>query len=307
MVVIPSLTQTLKSSVPAGEDWNRHSIWIERYISGDFTPIDEYPPMFELFMIPFYIITGYPNIRFFQPLFAFLSIFAIISLAKKTMNMDGVLFSSLIVSTSYDFVVYAGSLLPQTLDYIFLPVSIILFFEKKYTKTAFIIWFLLGTHNFGVFIYIMFFIYSYLVDKEFLKYLVIVAIFGLVFLPSFLQMTNVISTGGRWENEEMVFKVSFFDRFQLWTTPWDDFLMYPMEHFITFSGFLLWFLLPLTLWSMKKNPYYDKYQLFYVIWFFVIIPLVFFNTLRWWSYSIVPASLFCGSVIGNYLKNNKNN
>ena len=301
--ITPSLEYTLENETPSGEDWNRHSVWIEQYISGDISPMFEYPPIFHLFMTPFYYILRFPNIRYLQPVFSLLAILSTIYLSYKTMDLNGVLMTSLLISTSVAFNQFSGALLPTTFDYIFFPIVIILFLEKRYKLSAFVLWGLIGTHLFGIFLFVIMFIYSYLIDKKFIKYLIIVILCCVVFLPSYVPtLYSTLTSPGRWENDEMVIVTNFTERFQLWTTPWDDFLTYPIEHFLLFSGFLIWFLLPLTLYSMYKYPKYNKIQLLFVIWFIVLLPLIFFNIWRWWGFAVMPVSLFCGSVISNYMR-----
>ncbi len=69
-----------------------------------------------------------------------------------------------------------------------------------------------------------------------------------------------------------------------------------------FSGFTLWLLTPITIFSMRHIKKYDKIQLFYVIWFFGTLPIVFLNIWRWWSFAFIPASLFSSSVITKYIE-----
>ena len=288
LFITPILKISIEQDKPTAEDWNRHGKWILEYASGDFSNITKYLPFYHIIMIPFVLFLGV-NVKYMQLLFGTLAFFSIILFAKKFHGINASMLSALILGSSVIFTQYAPALMPQTLDFILMPLAVIFMLEKRYLKSAFLIFLLSGMHLFGIFVLITMFIYSFLVDKRFLKYLVLVFILILPFYYlissySIFSLNNpVVQIGGEYWKP-------FQYQFQVWSNDWDRYYTYPLTNFLIFTSPVLWLLTPIAIYSMYKVRKYDRIQLLYVIWFIVLLPLIIFNLWRWFSYAIIPTS-----------------
>jgi len=82
---------------------------------------------------------------------------------------------------------------------------------------------------------------------------------------------------------------------------YDHWHSYPPERFLALSGMFIWLLLPVTIYVMYKKRQFNHIQGFYAIWFISFIPLIVLAWWRWWSYALIPATLFISSVISKYI------
>ena len=292
LCLIPTIKSTLSIGVTA-EDWTRHSLWINMYLDGNYYPFSIYPPFYHLFMIPFVLHFG-NYIYIMQPIFLTISFFSILFFVNKYENNLAVILTALILSTSLVFLQFSPALMPQTLDYALFPIAIMLFLDKRYGLSASLVWFLMGTHLVGIFFWTILFFYSLLVDKKYIKYLLFVLLLSIAFYPCYSQGIIIKESILTNRNAE-------FLRFQYWSNPFELYHTYPIHHFLLFSGFLIWFLLPLTIWSMYKLKRYNKIHLIYAVWFIVFLPLGIFAIWRWWSYAVIPVALFTASIISKYI------
>lgn len=302
--VTPALESTLTRGKPTAEDWNRHGVWIQQYIDGDFSPFWKYPPFWHFSLIPFVLLLG-SQIQLSQVLFAGLGFLSIVWLSRKWEGENASILTALMVCSSIVLIQFAPALMPQSFDYIFMPLMAYFFFKKKYWLTTGILVYLGGTHLFGVFPLFIMGIYSLVRRREFLKYVVLATLLCLPFFltsyaSGFVGMTGEIAQIGdqTWR--------PFEHSYQAWSNNWDRQFTYPIYNFIAWSSIVTWLLLPFTIYSMYRVKKYDAYQLFYVCWFIGLVPLMFFNLWRWISYAIIPIILFTSSVISDYLKAREN-
>ncbi len=288
--ITPILQATFEFKKPTAEDWVRHEKWVKMYITGDFSNAFQYPPFYHFLMLPFVLIMG-NSIKFLQPIIATLGFYSILKLVDHTENKNAVLLTAFMLGSSYNFVTYSSTLTPQAIGFILMPVAITGLLQKNYKKMSVCLLIYGGMHEFGIFLMPIFFIYSALVDKNALKYILLIAIIlsPVLLIPYF---------------NETIKAVEYIDmeNLQVHRTEKTLFYSYPLWRFIIFSGFLFWLLIPITIYSMKHIKKYDKTQLFYVVWFMVVLPLSILNVWRWWSFAIIPATLFSASVIGKYFE-----
>ena len=308
--LMPVIQTTLTLGRPSGEDWNRHSLMIEDYMSGDLDKIVDrfigYSPTFHFLMMPFYAITGFDYIQYVQPIFAFLCVLVFLILAENFTTRTGVIISGMFLVTSVAFNQFSGALLPQTIDYIVFPMVVGLLLKKRYTSCAIMTFFALTMHISGIFFIAPIWIYSLIADRKYIPYLFVACVVGTIVLaPSMwyaLDIVNITNLDGNFNVVDT--PIGFMpSTTQAWLTEWDYFFAYPWYNFLLFGGGLLFVTLPLTIYSMKKYPHYNKYHLLLALWFLGTLPLIRFNWWRWWSFAVLPASLFCGDMIANYIQN----
>lgn len=296
LIIIPSIRSTIAYEEQTAEDWNRHILWIERYIKGDFSPFYEYPPFFHLFMIPF--VLTIPIIKYFQPILAFLTTLSISYVAYKLEGKFAMILVLYMLVSSFAYLQTSSALIPQALDYIIFSLIIYFLFEDKPIHVSIGLIFLLYNHLIGLFYYLTVIIYSICFKRNLLKYLAIVfivslPIFIIYYIPA-LEKLNIIKypvqIEGNWSND-------FRETKQIWLEPWAEFFSYPLHNYLFYSSFITWLLLPITIWQMKRQKRFDKKQFFYAVWTFTFIPLIIFQLWRATSFLIISFAFFQASVL----------
>jgi len=139
IVYLSQLINCIETTIIHGvsaNDWTRHVVWINKYLSLDFSTIYHYPPLYHIFMIPSYLILR-GMIFVLQPVFFTISFFTILYFVNKYENKYAVLITALTLGTSFCFLQYSHALMPQWLDYVLFPTAFILMKEKKYKLSAF--------------------------------------------------------------------------------------------------------------------------------------------------------------------------
>lgn len=296
IIIAPVFLSTLTGKITASDWTYRHTQWISRYLHGDFTPAVEYPPLFHVMLAPFVAI-NFPMV-WFQVIFIALSTGGILYYVWKQEGEKTLLYTSMLLASSIAYVSFAGSLMPQALDYFLFPIILLFYFQKKYIPVilgliAFFFMHLTG----AVFIFILL-IHSILTRRK--KFAVSFLILGLIILPFFLHYINPDAVANRtidpyvWDFEAQA--------------EWESqYLKFP--EFFIFSGFMMWALIPFALKKMYDEWFRESFklsdtQLLYIIWTLSLIPIAIFG-LGWWrmtTYIVVPLSLLVASVLGNELQ-----
>lgn len=292
MAVFSTLKPSPYANGAAAEDWNRHSVWVQRLIKGDFTTIYEYPPFFHLFMIPFVLLLN-DSIKYFQIIFAILVIASMSYYLYKKEGKNAMILAFFLFSTSIVFQIYFFTLTPQVLDYILFPLIIMAYFNKKYFITSLGLVALMYNHLAGIAFFLVFLVYSLFYDKRYLKYLLLVVIlslpiFYIYYSWNFISFCSEITGKYFWETG------------QLWQTGWDLQFTGVWYKFLFYTGLAIWVLLPISLYFLIKNKFkLNDLQKFYLVWILCFLPLLFFNVWRGMSYLIIPLTILEASIIKN--------
>lgn len=304
MLVIPSIYATITLKEPTSWDWRvQHSSWIDNFLMGKkdvfknyFGDAGFYPFLFHVIMTIPYLLLG-SNIKFLQILFAILSSGSVLYLVYKLEGRMATLISGFVLSSSYVYLMFSSTLTPQVFDFILFPIAYLLLSNKKYLYSSVVILAIMHLHLFGIVFYGIFFIYSLLVDKKFIKYLLIILILSIpVIIFYYYPVINYML------HLNKDFMASYTNNYskalQVWITPKEIFYCYPIEHLIIFSG-VAFLLLPFCVLKMRGKKAYNKQQLFYCICCLCFLPFMFFSYWRFLSYFILMLAIFEGSLLSD--------
>lgn len=311
LLLSTAIPTTLNYDKVSSEDWNRHSIWIGRILKGDFTTIYEYPPFFHLIMaLPVYFFKE--NIRYLQVVFAVLTSASILYFIYKKYGKLPMIIASFLLATNIVFLTFNSQLIPQVLDYILMPLIVLAYFKGKYFTTSLGLIFLIYNHLVGIFFFGIFFVYSLLWNRKYLKYLLLVVIlsspiFYIHYLPNFMDIARFFQgdTSGNMFIVGRNITTNFSATGQMFQGEWDKQFTQPLVNFFAFNGFIMWAILPFIIYLLIKEKQIDDWQRFYLVWCICLMPMILFNVLRWSSYFLMPLMLFEVSVIAKALNNDK--
>lgn len=284
----PVILSTFTSDEITATDWTyRHSVWIEQYLHKDFTPILQYYPMFHFIMLPFVFI-GFP-MRFFQIIFAVLSLFGVLYMTKRLEGDKSLFFVAIMSACSIAFVEFSSALMPQALDYFLFPMAVV-FYSSKRVKTAMILCLSIFLMHGTGFIFFGIFLVHSLLTRRFKRalgiLLVIIALSPVFYYYNFGAPTeNFINI---WDAEAQA--------------EWERQYIEPFYNFFFFSGFMTWILLlPASKKLIDRKFKLTDNQLLYIVWTAMFLPFIPFKMGIWRmiSYQIVPLSLLVASILGS--------
>lgn len=290
LIVLPIVLNTINTDIIGSTDWvYRHTIWIDHYLQGSIRPIFDYPPLFHWLMAPFVAI-NFP-MKWMQVVFSVLTISGILFYLKKCESEKMMMYSLMMLATSVTFVEYAGSLMPQGLDYFIVPFMLYFYFRGKDKYTILLGLFISGMHMTGQMFLFMFFIHSLVVRKKNWKIYLVVLI---LLTPIFIYYSY-----GTWlgiKSDLQVIQMQYDMEAQM---EWDSQYFQPIN-FIIYSGFLAYILLPYAVKNLWKGGWKltDK-EKFYLIWILSVIPIGFGGMGMWRmiSYQVVPIIFLIGSLV----------
>jgi hypothetical protein len=204
---------------------------------------------------------------------------------------ETLLYAAMMLASSIAFVEFAGSLMPQALDYFIFPLICLAYFKRKYAAAIIGLTAITMMHNTGmIFIGILFF---HALLKEDWKFVKIFLVMILIFSPMFYYYQFVI-------------------KFDFWDSNaqelWEQSYLNPFWKFFALSGLLTWILIPYACWKLWINDWYHlrkkKFiftdaQKLYIVWIVAFISLGIFHQGIWRmiSYQIVPLSLLVASLV----------
>jgi len=298
-LLFPIINSTLTTDKITATDWvYRHSVWIDQYLTGDFSAIQSYPPLFHWLMLPFVAI-NFP-IKYFQIIFAVLSISSILYFVYKKENEKAVIYSAVLLAGSIAFVEFSGSLMPQALDYILFPLAILLYYRKHTKSMIAVLLIMMLMHGTGFLFVFVLLAHALLTKyKKMIKTLIILL---LLLLPIFYYYQfYAVQT---FEQNTIMSEIHNIDA----QNEWDAQYYNPLWKFFGMSGFLTWILLfPAIYKVIKKRFKLTDTQILYIIWVAVFLPFPFFSMGFWRmvSYQIVPLSLLVASLLSEEKVNKK--
>jgi hypothetical protein len=268
-------------------DWiYRHSEWISRYLKGDFSPIQEYPPLFHFIMLPF-VALQFP-VKYFQILFIFLSTSSLFYFAYKKEDEKVLRDFSILVVGALPFIMFSGALMPQAFDYILFPLICLAYFKNKYATAIIGLLTIFFMHEVGIIFMGILFLHSLLTRrKKFALYLLITII---LILPIFYyyEFESLQNLKYEWDIKAQ--------------NEWESQFINPIWKFFALSGLFTWIYLPKALLNLKKIKFkLSEIHILYLIWIIGFLPLGIFDYGIWrmMSYIIVPLSLFVTSLVSD--------
>jgi hypothetical protein len=292
-ILVPIFLSSLTGKITSTDWIYRHNDWAERYLRGDFTPLLEYPPIFHWIMIILTIGLTIPPV-YFQVIFALLSTLGILYYVLKIENEETLLYVSILLASSIAFVSFAGSLMPQAMDYLIFPLICLAYFKKKYATTTVGLLILFFMHITGM-LFIMILLAHSLLTKRY-KFATIFTVMIFLLLPFFYYYNSLapLSWSVKWD----------------WKTQleWEKQYMNPIYMLFLNSGFLTWILLPYASYKLYKRRFkLTDAQLLYVIWIGAFFSFVIFQEGIWRmiSYQIVPLSILVASLLSKTSENNE--
>lgn len=311
-VIVPVVLSTMTGEITATDWIYRHRLWIDEYLSGDFSRLLSYPPLFHWLLMPLADV-NFP-MQWLQPIFAIMTTFSILSMTYKLEGEKTAVYLSVLLASSIAYVGFCSALMPQALDYFLFP-FMILFYSQGRVKESIIlglvIFFMHGTG----FIFLGILFGHSLLMKRYKRAKIYLAVM-LILLPIFIWY-SFIAVPFDFDAQAQI------DAEKKYTEPFWNFFF--------FSGFMTWFLLAYIIYEKIKGyrnyrktiesisngsienllgHYKDLYksidtylfteaQLFYIIWILAFVPLYFFQMGLWRmiSYQIVPLSLLVASMV----------
>lgn len=290
LMILPIFLSTVSSDKIMNTDWTyRHSEWIKYYLRGDLRPALEYPPLFEMMMTPF-VAVNFP-VKYFQVLFIILTAASMLYYLRKHESENATLMAFFMLATSITFVEYAGSLMPQGLDFVIFPFMLIFYYRGQWKTVLGLALTLSLMHSIGIIFTGTIALHALLTkNKDWKKYVLFTA---LVILPIFLFY--FYSSSGL-QNQLLQYRWDYNAQAE-----WDSQFLEPTMFFI-YSGFLIWILMPYALYRLWKNKFkLTQTQLMYVLltMAFVILWVGNFGVWRMISYQVVPLALLVASLISD--------
>ena len=287
VLIIAPVIQSSYSGEIGATDWlYRHSVWISRYIQGDFSPIIEYVPLFHWLMLPF-VYFDFPVI-WLQVVFISLATFGILYFVRKFGNEKMLLYTSFLLAGSIGFVAGASQLMPQSLDYFLFPICLIFYYQNRVKILVPLLIIMFFLHNTGIIFIGILFAHSFLTKRKkmFFPILIMVIVLSPIFWWYQFETRQILTWV--WDMEAQL--------------EWESQYLDPLWKFFIYSGFLTWILLPYASYKFCKGKFkFTEMQLLYVIWVVAFLPLPFFN-MGWWrmiTYQIVPLSLLVASMMSH--------
>lgn len=292
ITIAPVFLSSLTGNITASDWTYRHTWWISRYLHGDFTPSREYPPLFHLMLAPFVAI-NFPVV-WFQVLFVTISTTSLLYFVYSFNGVKPLILTSFLLASNIAYVSFAGSLMPQALDYIFFVIVLFFYFKNKYVFTIIGLILSFFMHLTGAIFTLILFLHSLKMTDKMRPSLISIAllILGLILLIPLRHYTSPASTNPimkdvKWDIEAQA--------------EWEaQFLKFP--DFFILSGFLMWGLLPFAIKKLWKEKFkLTEIQLLYVLWIICFIPTGFYG-LGWWrmtTYIVVPLSLLVASLVSD--------
>ena len=284
-ILIPVFLSSLTGKITA-TDWTyRHSVWIGKYLQGDFSPVLDYPPLFHWIMIILTIGLEIPAI-WFQVIFALLSTAGILYYTYKSENEETLLYVSILLASSIAYVSFAGSLMPQALDYLLFPLICLAYFKKKYVLVIVGLLTIFFMHLTGMIFLWILLIHSLYTKRYKFATIFIIIIFLLspiFYYYGFIAMHHI----------DVIWDI----RSQI---EWEKQYIEPIYKFFGLSGFMTWILLPYASYKLfKKRFKLTETQLLYIFWIGGFLSFIIFQQGIWRmiSYQIVPLSLLVASLL----------
>lgn len=291
-IIAPIFLSTLSSDNITATDWTyRHLTMIQQYLRGDFSPLEYYVPLFQWLLLPFVAI-GAP-MKWFQVIFAALATIGILYYVSKRESEETVLYTAILLASSIAFVEFAGSLMPQALDFALFPLSILFYYQKRRWPMTGLLLAMFFMHGTG-FIFIGILLAHSLITKKWIMFktlLVLLLITAPIFYYYQFAVTAQIRMLWPWDAASQA--------------QWESSYLTPWWKFFAMSGFLTWALLPYAVWRLYKHRFkLSDSQILYILWIAAFLTLIPFNQGIWRaiSYQIVPLSLFVASVISSDAK-----
>lgn len=282
--MIPIVISTLSGGINS-TDWTyRHSVWVDKYIQGDFSPIYYYLPLFHFIMIPFVLI-NFP-VELFQIFFASITTFGILYFAYKMEKDKVVLLVAILLASSIAYVQIAGAMMPQGFDYFLFPLAVIFFFKNDFKKSLPLLMLNFFIHHAGLIFIVILMLFSLLTKryKWFKVLLVITILLAPIFYYYHFVACNLVFPNAYDHDAQIEWEKQFID------PPWK---------FFVFSGFMTWLLFPLAIYKLIRNKIkLTETQVLYTLWILAFLPLPFVNVGIWRmiSYQIVPLTLLVASI-----------
>jgi len=280
---------TVLYGVPYGWDWNvYHVVAINQYLSGNYTPITQYPPMFHFLMIPAVLLLK-DNVQVMQIVFSGLVYGITFYFIYRMEGLKTFVISGFILLSSITFFQWSFSMVSQIIFMMLFPIITLLYFKDKYAPAAILLLILFYAHFFAIFFFAALFLYSLIFKKKFLKYLLAVALLS---LPSFITYTMP--------------RVDFIINYRMFVPSQGTEVgglgfLYPPNQLLLYSGVFIWLMLPLTIYGMYKQKRFDRKQLFYAICLLAFTPLFFASFFRWITFFSLFFSIFEGTVISKLI------
>lgn len=306
-IIAPVVFSTVTTQQISATDWiYRHTVWIDRYIHGDLTPIWEYPPLFHLSMLPF-VRDGF-NMVLFQIIFSILNLVVIFWFVSKMHGREAMLLAGMMMATNYAYMQISSALMPQALDLLFFLPAIYFLINRKYNYSTVILFSGLLMHTTFLIYTVILALFSLLTKRyKFLPYAIIII---LLVLPLYYHYFIIPTTQGvtvQWDSTAQC--------------DWDMQFYTPLWKFFAMSGLISWFLLPFVINELCKQKFkLTEMQILYIIWMIAVLPLIlgvsFYPTFkiemcggvwRGMSFFIIPMMLFEASILVNWFKPIKSN
>jgi len=264
MIIMPIIISTILSDKITATDWiYRHSVWINQYLRGDFSPIFVYPPLFHWMMLPF-VAFNFP-IKYFQIIFIILSTFGIFYYTYKKESEEILKNAAILLMTGIPYILFSGALMPQALDYFFFPLILLAYFKNNH-KIVVISLFLMIFFHITAFIFAgILFLHSLLTKRyKFTK-----SIFALLLiLAPFAFYYNYSAYAIDFQN-----KYDYKAQIQ-----WESQFISPIWKFFMLSGILTWIYLPFAIYKLYKKKFkINDTQLLYLLWISAFTLLMFFQ------------------------------
>lgn len=296
LIILPIVNSTLASDEITSTDWvYRHTVWIDYYLKGDFSPALQYPPLFHFLMLPF-VAAGFA-IKYMQIVFCVLNLVAVYYFLKHAESESTLLITFMLLATSVTFVGYSSALMPQALDYVLFPMMILLYLKGKDNAAVLVGAAIFAMHLSGLLFMGIIFLHALITkNRAWKKYLIA----ALILVPIFFYYETVAVS----LQHDMI----EFTWDAVAQAEWESQFLEPLK-FIIYSGFMLYVLFPFAVYgAIKKKFKFTKTQLLYIIWIAVFLLMAFshFGVWRMVSYLILPFSLLTASLVSPLLKSEEN-
>lgn len=311
LIIIPIVYQTVNNPITA-EDWiHRHTVWIQQYIDGDFSPFFEYPPLFHVLMLPVVLLFS-SFAKYMQIVFGVISTLSIFYVSKKLGTETQIVLIGLVLATSTIYFQYAPALTPTVLDFIILSFLFLSLSSKKYSLMTLCLVGLMYSHWTGIFYLLGCLAYGVLYDRESLKWFAIAFIISipilLVNLGNISVVLNVL--GGQelsrlpanFSDRDMQHLHSFAETGQFFTNNWDKQFISNPFNLVLFSFPILFLMIPIAIFtSIRFKMKLIREEKIYFLFYILLTPLIVYNVWRYLSFAIIPLMFFITSIIARCL------
>lgn len=271
---------------PLGWDFDKYHITAaQNYISSNYTYLSLYPPIFHILLVPFVYTNTY---IYLQPALLLILVSVLLYFSYRMDGSNAMIITGFLLFSSIAFMWYYIALSPQLLDMIIFPLTALAFFSDKYLLASIGLIALFYNHVFGIFFFLVIFMYALIFKRDFIKYSLAAFIAGIPPMsisayPAFMSLfqSNIINIITTQNNYDPIF--------------WSN-----IPNFIVWSGSYMWFVLPLVIYSMYKFKSFQKKHVFYFLWVAVFLIGMYVAFSRWIPLFIVPFILFEGSMISKF-------